>query len=361
MNSSQNLQSFANHSQLLHVTFMFLWSKLNHFGPTKTNCATFLSVGWLPILNPWHGAISTSGPFCFPFHRSNSPQFLFLFYFSTSRKGRLSIQNMLNQLKNIHDTFNFWLFWLSKLSYKSNLLGNWLVRNTLNLLRRKWPQWPLEIIASPFHPRENDQQKKNTDFLNLKWSHSESQGKNNIFPATATKVRCFFSFFRAILAILLNFPPQKQTTTTTNLTFLLHLFLGVPSRHCFKTQPSLSRHCRPRCGCQAFPAIFHHRAVSWATRGTNEGAPWKGQKRRNFFVTQNLGQNRLHPRNLTWNLKMMVSNRNLLFQGLIFRFYVKLRGSKQIDSGWWFQFNPFEKYACQNGNHFSRDRGEHRK
>ena len=32
------------------------------------------------------------------------------------------------------------------------------------------------------------------------------------------------------------------------------------------------------------------------------------------------------PRKLTWNLKMMVSNRNLLFQGFIFRFHVKFRG-----------------------------------
>ena len=32
------------------------------------------------------------------------------------------------------------------------------------------------------------------------------------------------------------------------------------------------------------------------------------------------------PRNLTWNLKMMVSKRNLLFQGLLFRFHVKFQG-----------------------------------
>ena len=37
-------------------------------------------------------------------------------------------------------------------------------------------------------------------------------------------------------------------------------------------------------------------------------------------------QKQLHPGNFTWNLKMMVSNRNLLFQGLIFRFHVKIRG-----------------------------------
>ena len=33
-----------------------------------------------------------------------------------------------------------------------------------------------------------------------------------------------------------------------------------------------------------------------------------------------------HPQSLTWNLKLMVSNRNLLFQGLIYRFHVKLQG-----------------------------------
>ena len=35
---------------------------------------------------------------------------------------------------------------------------------------------------------------------------------------------------------------------------------------------------------------------------------------------------RIPSRSLTWNLKMMVSKRNLLFQGLIFRFHVKLQG-----------------------------------
>ena len=34
------------------------------------------------------------------------------------------------------------------------------------------------------------------------------------------------------------------------------------------------------------------------------------------------------PRKLTWNLEMMVFNRNLLFQGLIFRFHVSFRGCK---------------------------------
>ena len=37
-------------------------------------------------------------------------------------------------------------------------------------------------------------------------------------------------------------------------------------------------------------------------------------------------QHHVHPQSFTWNLKMMVSNRNLLFQWLIFRFHVKLQG-----------------------------------
>ena len=34
----------------------------------------------------------------------------------------------------------------------------------------------------------------------------------------------------------------------------------------------------------------------------------------------------IHPKKLTWNLEMMVSNRNLLFQGSIFRFHVCFGG-----------------------------------
>ena len=36
----------------------------------------------------------------------------------------------------------------------------------------------------------------------------------------------------------------------------------------------------------------------------------------------------VHPRNLTWNLKIMVSKWTFLLQGLIFRFHVKFRGCK---------------------------------
>ena len=38
--------------------------------------------------------------------------------------------------------------------------------------------------------------------------------------------------------------------------------------------------------------------------------------------------NNLLPQNLTWTLKMMVSKRNHLFQGLLFRFHVKFQGCR---------------------------------
>ena len=55
----------------------------------------------------------------------------------------------------------------------------------------------------------------------------------------------------------------------------------------------------------------------------------RGEKnRRNRMRIPNGKNNNLHPQSLTWNLKMMVFNRNLLFQGLIFRFHVSFRGCK---------------------------------
>ena len=39
-----------------------------------------------------------------------------------------------------------------------------------------------------------------------------------------------------------------------------------------------------------------------------------------------------HLQSLTWNLKMMISKRHLLFQGLIFRFHVKLQGCKRCNT-----------------------------
>ena len=49
-----------------------------------------------------------------------------------------------------------------------------------------------------------------------------------------------------------------------------------------------------------------------------------------FFIFQpKKNGSHLHPQKLTWNLEMMVSNRNLLFQGSIFRFHVCFAGCKR--------------------------------
>ena len=48
---------------------------------------------------------------------------------------------------------------------------------------------------------------------------------------------------------------------------------------------------------------------------------------------QNSKSKNILPRNLTWNLKMMVSKRNHLFQGLLFRFHDKFQWC--INKSWW--------------------------
>ena len=57
---------------------------------------------------------------------------------------------------------------------------------------------------------------------------------------------------------------------------------------------------------------------------------WFASPNSPFFRTWNQS---LHPRKLTWNLKMMVFNRNLLFQGVIFRFHVSFRECTSAKQG----------------------------
>ena len=47
------------------------------------------------------------------------------------------------------------------------------------------------------------------------------------------------------------------------------------------------------------------------------GSRWKYQRCQKQLYTREI---------FTWNLKMMVSKRNLLFQGLLFRFHIKFQG-----------------------------------
>ena len=49
-------------------------------------------------------------------------------------------------------------------------------------------------------------------------------------------------------------------------------------------------------------------------------------------IQKYLSCHHLHPQKLTWNLEMMVSNRNLLFQGSIFRFHVCFGGCSSYET-----------------------------
>ena len=81
-----------------------------------------------------------------------------------------------------------------------------------------------------------------------------------------------------------------------------------------------------------------------------------------FFRTFVRNMNILHPQKLTWNLEMVVSNRNLLFQGSIFRFHVCFGGCKNLERpsyggvwpciGFWdLQTTSFEIPADSSGRH----------
>ena len=60
------------------------------------------------------------------------------------------------------------------------------------------------------------------------------------------------------------------------------------------------------------------------------GPGWHRFGKKLRFGSVLFGRTNVLPRNLTWNLKMMVSKRNLLFQGLLFRFHVKFQGCSLI-------------------------------
>ena len=80
-----------------------------------------------------------------------------------------------------------------------------------------------------------------------------------------------------------------------------------------------------------------------------------------WFFSQGPEFGRLHPRDLTWNLKIMVLKWTFLYQGLIFRFHVKFRGctlpETNICSTWKWAETQKErlKESSRSSNHpFSR-------
>ena len=84
------------------------------------------------------------------------------------------------------------------------------------------------------------------------------------------------------------------------------------------------------------PQHFHLILSLFVVRG-HKLLPWTHLSQRDLTAEN------VHPRNLTWNLKIMVSKWTFLFQGLIFRFHVKFRGVTQFNKS--LTFNRGPKYC----------------
>ena len=82
----------------------------------------------------------------------------------------------------------------------------------------------------------------------------------------------------------------------------------------------------------------HLQVLGWSSKQAISGwfyGGWRRCNSRSWEGSQLISEfwdgtqkKHLLPRNLTWNLKMMVSKRNFLFWGLLFRFHDKFRGCK---------------------------------
>ena len=84
--------------------------------------------------------------------------------------------------------------------------------------------------------------------------------------------------------------------------------------------------CKPRILLATYLAS-EPRSRRWTVAST----PWHVLEK--LIVKQIRRYQVYTPWKLTWNLKMMVSNRNLLFQGFIFRFHVSFPGCKPRING----------------------------
>ena len=70
----------------------------------------------------------------------------------------------------------------------------------------------------------------------------------------------------------------------------------------------------------------------WYTQWMQTTALARYYKKQTRFKKTPCDYEHLHPQKLTWNLEMVISNRNLLFQGSIFRFHVWLIKSPRLQS-----------------------------
>ena len=147
--------------------------------------------------------------------------------------------------------------------------------------------------------------------------------QGNMFPLKSGPVNFFycnnFTMFHFWSPFDIFFPtknPWKNLPKTPGM-------LGVNFR-------PLRAKWSPRCKIPHGPLMFfrNHSSVMWKFRR------WVGGNKNRMQRTKGVP-----PRKLTWNLKMMVSNRNLLFQGFIFRFHVCFLGIELKVTGRVCRFN----------------------
>ena len=92
--------------------------------------------------------------------------------------------------------------------------------------------------------------------------------------------------------------------------------------HCQRQQKSLQSHLRKKTTLHVRPDLAKKKAE--LIKQQNEFKVTCARK--TFHGHNRLVHDSIQPQKLTWNLEMMVSNRNLLFQGAIFRFHVCFLG-----------------------------------
>ena len=115
--------------------------------------------------------------------------------------------------------------------------------------------------------------------------------------------------------------------------------------------------------CFFFEFFFHsfgadklRRSKTWSWPWHSSTSAWPWLRSSTKRILQSVGpKNQLQHQKLTWNLEMMVSNRNLIFQGSIFRFHVNLPGRTLSPMNPWVQWKmgpPKWKDINIRGTHF---------
>ena len=101
---------------------------------------------------------------------------------------------------------------------------------------------------------------------------------------------------------------------------------GIPGPRVFSKQFCLDYTCIPfksNIPKQNEQLSIHLKPTLCSLKPDSRGKPWERQQVV-FHLFPSTHAKDLHSPSLTWNLQMMISKRNLLFQGTISRFHVKL-------------------------------------